>query len=120
MAEIGDYTFLDEYGYDFSDFSDCKTASIGLYTSQNSGLMEIGALGSKIGAIRAVIYNPIYNRLDYMFFPYEEWKKHEEVKYKKGKGVDSRIRSTFNRKKNSYSKGFNQYLMDSFEALCLV
>ena len=120
MAEIGDYTFLDESGYDFSDFSDCKTASIGVPEGKASGAMAISALGTKIGAIRAVIYNPFYNRLDYMFFPYEEWKKYSEPKYKSGHIVDSRIRSTFNKKKNSYSKGFDQYLMNSFEALCLI
>jgi len=119
MEKIGDYTFLDESGYDFSDFSDCKTASIGVPKGRTSGQMAISALGTKIGAIRAVIYNPFYRRLDYMFFPFKEWKKYEEPKYKSGFIVDSRIRSTFNKKKNSYSKGFDQYLMNSFEALCL-
>ena len=84
MEKIGDYTFLDESGYDFSDFSDCKTASIGVPKGKTSGQMAISALGTKIGAIRAVIYNPFYRRLDYMFFPFKEWKKYEEPKYKSG------------------------------------
>ena len=57
MAHLGGYEFLDADGYDFSDYSDSKTASIG-----ENGVATVGnILGrgkhgeAKIGDLRVVL-----------------------------------------------------------------
>ena len=54
LAAIGPYDFVDEAGYDYSDYSDSKTATVAIYDN----VLAIGSVESKIGALRVTIYNP--------------------------------------------------------------
>lgn len=79
MAHVGGYDFVDEAHYDFSDGSDCKTASIQPSptkfggTSYRCEIMGIGNIGEnsnvKSGDLRVVVYNPFKQELEYFFIP---------------------------------------------------
>jgi hypothetical protein len=81
MAHVGGYSFVDAAHYDFSDFSDCKTASIreapkkpgaGSHRGVIEGISSPGG-GFKYGALRCVIYNPHKKNLKYYFLPRSAW-----------------------------------------------
>jgi hypothetical protein len=65
LAAIGPYEFVDEEGYDFTDFSDSKTTSV----NQKTGKGTIGSVETKIGALRITVYNPFKDTADYFFVP---------------------------------------------------
>jgi hypothetical protein len=110
LAKVGGYNFVDESGFDFDDYSDSKTASV-----EPRGGVSIGSLETKIGSIRAVIYNPFEDRLDYFFFPVDGWKDLEEASYGKAKHK-TRIRSSYNKTTQMYSK-FEPYRCKDFKEL---
>jgi hypothetical protein len=80
MAHVGGYEFLDEDGYDFSDYSDSKTASIGNGSVAVVGnILGRGKSGEpKVGDLRVVLYNPYKARLDYYFMPKAGWESIRE------------------------------------------
>lgn len=111
-ASNGMYTFVDAAGYDNSDYSDTKTASVNLKT----GLVEIIGTETKIGALRIVIYNAIANKLDYMFIPNQSLRVTEEPYY--GKGSSHRLRMKYNEYLDRYNR-FDHFRVASFKDLAL-
>tara|TARA_Y100001937_G_scaffold54096_1_gene74649 strand:- start:2652 stop:3191 length:540 start_codon:yes stop_codon:yes gene_type:complete len=111
LAKVGNYKFVDKSGYDFDDYSDSKSASV---EPKGSGV-SIGSLETKIGSIRAVIYNCFEDRLDYFFFPVDGWKSLEEASYGKSKHK-TRIRSSYNKTTQKYSK-FEPFRCKDFKEL---
>jgi hypothetical protein len=63
LAAVGGYDYVDEEGYDFSDFSDSKTTSINFKTRR----AHVGSVETKIGALRITSYNPHLDSLAYFF-----------------------------------------------------
>lgn len=110
LAKIGGYTYLDEDGYDFDDYSDSKTSSV-----EPGKQVSIPSLEEKIGDIRCIVYNPFYDKLDYFFFPYNKWKEIEVACYGK-QNKKTRIRSSYNVKTDSYKK-FEEFRVFSFQQL---
>jgi hypothetical protein len=82
MAEVGGYDFIDSSHCDFSDGTECKTASVRQNPVKNtpackSHTIEISNVSSaggnlKSGALRVVLYNPILYKLKYYFIPNED------------------------------------------------
>jgi hypothetical protein len=77
MAHVGGYKFVDGNHCDFSDGSECKTASVRptpCKKSSNSFSLEISNVISsggcaKTGPIRVVLYNPHLYKLKYYYIP---------------------------------------------------
>ncbi len=65
LAAVGPYDYVDEEGYDFTDYSDSKTVTVNINTRR----AEIGNVETKIGALRITAYNPHTDSLDYFFVP---------------------------------------------------
>jgi len=79
LASVGGYKFVDEDGYDFTDFSDSKTVSV----NRNTLKAEISSVETKIGAIRIVAYNPFKSTVDFFFIPAKKLKDVKEPCYGK-------------------------------------
>ena len=81
MAAVGPYTFINGSHQDFSDGTDCKTASISCNPTKlygNSYRGEIGNVetsggGQKIGDLRCIIYNPHKDELKFYYLPRSFW-----------------------------------------------
>jgi hypothetical protein len=76
LSSEGKYDFVDASHYDFSDLSECKTASIQQDRSKNNTSyyayitnVQSEAGNLKVGGIRAVIFNPFKEKLHYIFIP---------------------------------------------------
>jgi len=118
MAEVGGYEFVDADGYDFSDGSECKTASVSKCLSNknsvNSFQGSITNLKSKntgklkSGDIRIVMYNPFLERCDYFFIPQCDLDVESGVTVSK----TGKITVTYNRKKASYGALDNYRVAD--------
>ena len=65
LAAIGGYKYVDMEGYDFSDYSDSKTTTV----NANTGVVTIGSVETKIGALRITAYNPFKQSTDFFFVP---------------------------------------------------
>ena len=65
LAAVGPYEFVDEAGYDFTDFSDSKTVTVNAKTGNTC----IRSVEAKIGALRVVAFNAITGETDYFFVP---------------------------------------------------
>ena len=111
LAHVGGYEFLDADGYDFSDYSDSKTATVADYDR----VLAIGSVECKIGALRITAYNPHKDSLDYFFLPKTAVARHREVSYGKSEHKQ-RLRATWNEAQDHYNK-FERYRVRTFEAL---
>lgn len=117
MSSVGGYDFLDADGYDFSDWSDSKTATIGLNDSVAvvGNILGRGKQGElKVGDLRVVLYNPFKQRLDYYFMPKAEWDQIRES----GEANKGKLRATYNPQQDTIYK-WKQWQCDSFEQLAL-
>ena len=65
LAAVGPYSFVNQSGYDFSDFSDSKTVTV----NANSRYAEITGVENKIGALRITAYNPFTQSVDFFYVP---------------------------------------------------
>ena len=108
LAYNGSYEFVDQDGYDFSDFSDSKTSTVAEYDR----VMAIGSVESKIGALRITIYNPFKQDLDYMYMPREYVQMYKEANYGKSEHKE-RLRVTWNAKQDHYNS-FEQFRCNNF------
>jgi hypothetical protein len=81
LAAEGDYSLVRGDHHDFSDGSDCKTASIrptpirpgsSSYKGEISGVQTASG-SAKMGALRCVIYNPHAQDLLYYYLPNSFW-----------------------------------------------
>ena len=114
MAHVGGYKFLDEDGYDFSDYSDSKTASIG-----ENGVATVGGIlgkgkngGAKLGDLRVILYNPFKDRLDYYFMPKAGWESIREY----GDANKGRLRAAYSPELDRVYK-WHQWQVKDFETL---
>jgi hypothetical protein len=124
MARVGGYNSVGDCPIegahkDFSDGSECKTASIASKhygTSRNSftftitGVMSSGG-NMKTGDLRVVLYNPHLNKCHFMYIPNSHLKNKLNV-VKTTRNIGN-IGGSWNSKKNSFGK-FDEYLVDSF------
>lgn len=65
LAAVGPYQFVDQEGYDFTDYSDSKTTTV----NQKTRRVEVNSVENKIGALRITAYNPHIGGLHYFFVP---------------------------------------------------
>ena len=114
LAAVGGYTFVDANGYDFSDYSDSKTATVADYDRA----MRIGNVQNKIGALRITTYNPHNDTLAYFFMPKSAVDEFKETNgtYKDKNG--QRLRTTWKKKTDHYNF-FESFRLPSFEKLAL-
>ena len=111
LAAVGPYVRVDEYGYDFNDYSDSKTATVSSYDK----IMTIDSVQNKIGAIRVTAYNANTDTLDYFYIPksavahFKEQKKSTNTK---------RLRTKWNSKTDHY-RSFEPYRLKTFKELAL-
>lgn len=111
LAELGGYKFVDEEGYDFTDFSDCKTTS----TNSKTNIVTINSIENKIGALRIICYNHNKQDLDYFFVPAN--KLHLVALPCYGKNSHKqRIRAKYNVAGDHYNQ-FEQYRVTDFVTL---
>ena len=125
LAAVGPYYFVDEDHYDFSDFTDAKTASIRLnpkkagcntFQGEISGVQTAGG-GQKYGALRCIIYNPHKpdGGLKYYFLPPSFWKNYITIHPTSKTG---KVEYTYNRVHDKIIK-FQGYECVNFEELAL-
>lgn len=121
MAEVGGYDVVDGHGYDFSDSTECKTASV-CPTSINNK-MQIVSQSYKVritnvvcsngtmktGDIRAVIYNPHTTSIMFYYFPHKVYK---DWCISKGGALEA----AWNRRYNHIKK-WEPYRVDTFKQL---
>ena len=123
LAALGPYEFVDGDHYDFSDFSDSKTASIRLNPVQpgrNTHIGEIAGVetaggGQKAGSLRCTIYNPHKpgGELKFYFLPRSFWKNYITIHPSSGVG---KIMYSYNRVHDDIVK-FSGYECSSFKEL---
>ena len=113
LAKIGGYDFIDASGYDFTDYSDSKTATVASYDN----CCAINSVENKIGAIRLCVYNSYREAVDFFFFPKDAVDRLKEPNYGK-QSHKERMRSSYAVFSDTYSK-FEPYRMKTFEELAL-
>jgi len=121
LAELGTYDFIDAHHADYSDGSDCKTASIRVnpvkqghrsYGGEITGVETAGG-GRKQGALRCIIYNPHKDSLKYYFLPKSWWEYNITIHPSSGVG---KIVYTYHEPYDHIVK-FHGYECESFEQL---
>jgi hypothetical protein len=123
LAAVGPYTFVDGEHYDYSDFSDCKTASIRVnpatpgrntHSGEISGVKTAGG-GQKAGPLRCTIYNPHKpgGELKFYFLPLHFWSNYIVTHPSSGIG---KIVYSYNRIRDDIIK-FQGYECANFEEL---
>jgi len=123
MAEVGGYDVVDGYGYDFSDGTECKTASVGPGLDQPSqivcqthAVVISGVVSNngtmKTGDIRAVIYNPHTTSIMFYYFPHKVYKDWCINK-------NGALRATWHRVKNTITK-WEPYRVNTFKQLAKI
>lgn len=111
MAHVGGYQFVDENRYDFSDYSECKTATINRH-DRRAVITNVVRKLPKIGDLRVVLYNPCRERLDYYFMPRAEW----EIIREHNKDNRSKLRATYV-DEHDYIIKWHQWRVPDFETL---
>jgi hypothetical protein len=121
LAHLGRYTRVDGSGYDFSDGSEAKTASVQLKPVSgncNSHRGDITNVGSKLtgklknGALRLAVYIAPRDEVRYYYLPKRYWSK---LNIRAG-GSALRIEFTYSWTTNSIAK-FDFYRVMSLKAL---
>ena len=124
MAEVGGYDVVDGHGYDFSDGTECKTASVAptsinhkmRLVSQSYRVRITNVVCSngtmKTGDIRAVIYNPHTTSIMFYYFPHKFYKDWYIGKY-------GALEAGWNRKYNHIKK-WEPYRVDTFKQLATI
>ena len=111
LAKLGGYSFVDEAGYDFTDFSDSKTTTV----NKDTRIFEIGSVENKIGSLRICAFNSISDSIDYFYLTQEELRIYETrcAGYNSHK---TRLRGRWNEKYDHYNM-FERFRVKSFEEL---
>lgn len=119
LAHLGGYARMDGAGYDFSDGSEAKTASVQLKPfSGNTHRGEITNVGSKLtgklknGAIRLAVYIAPRDEVRYYYLPKRYWSKLNI----RTTNSQMRIEFSYNWTSNSIAK-FDFYRVPSLKAL---
>ena len=111
LAAVGPYRYVDEEGYDFTDYSDSKTTTI----NANTRVGTINSVETKIGALRITAYNPFKESADYFYVSKRDMKYVKSPCY----GVNDhkeRIKFTYSSRGDAYGM-FEDYRVNSFEDL---
>ena len=111
LAAVGPYRFVDEEGYDFTDFSDSKTTTI----NANTRTGTIGSVETKIGALRITAYNPFKDAADYFYVRKRDMKYVKSPCYGNNDHKE-RILFRWTEKGDNYNM-FEDYRVRSFEEL---
>ena len=111
LAAVGPYRFVDEEGYDFTDFSDSKTTTI----NANTRTGTIGSVETKIGALRITAYNPFKDAADYFYVSKRDMKYVKSPCYGNNDHKE-RILFRWTEKGDNYNM-FEDYRVRSFEEL---
>ena len=112
LAALGSYKFVDEEGYDFTDYSDSKTTSV----NQKTYVVTISSVETKIGALRITAYNPFKEAADYFFVPKSDLSRVKRACY----GVHEhkeRIVFTYSKIHEDDYGWFEDYRVGSFKEL---
>jgi len=110
---LGPYRYVDEAGYDFTDYSDSKTTTI----NANTRVGTIGSVETKIGALRITAYNPFKDAADFFYVSKRDLKYVKSPCY----GVNDhkeRILFTYTAKGDTYNT-FDDYRVKNFRELAL-
>ena len=113
LAAVGPYRYVDEEGYDFTDYSDSKTTTI----NANTRVGTIGSVETKIGALRITAYNPFKDAADFFYVSKRDLKYVKSPCY----GVNDhkeRILFTYTAKGDTYNT-FDDYRVKNFRELAL-
>ena len=113
LAALGPYRYVDEAGYDFTDYSDSKTTTI----NANTRVGTIGSVETKIGALRITAYNPFKDAADFFYVSKRDLKYVKSPCY----GVNDhkeRILFTYTAKGDTYNT-FDDYRVENFRELAL-
>lgn len=121
LAAEGGYNFVDEFGYDFDDecLSDSKTVTVVNNGGRNqSKVIIIGNVHTKIGSLRVTIYNPYSNKIDYMYIPQRAVRilKENNGSQSREAGPKERIRATWNERYDHYNR-LEEFRVPNFVAL---
>jgi hypothetical protein len=111
LAAVGPYVRVDEYGYDFNDYSDSKTVTVSSYDK----IMTIDSVQNKIGAIRVTAYNANNDTLDFFYIPKTVV---DHFKEQKKSTNTMRLRTKWNPITDHY-KSFEPYRLKTFKELAL-
>ena len=111
----GKYEFVDAHGYDFSDGTEAKTASVGEKLANPNGCTYKGRITGtgtcnekyKTGDLRVALYNPIAQRVDFLYIPVKDI---PDLSCKAYPGADPSIGFTYNADYDSYPK-LDKYLV---------
>jgi hypothetical protein len=113
LAAVGPYRYVDEEGYDFTDYSDSKTTTI----NANTRVGTISSVETKIGALRITAYNPFKDAADFFYVSKRDLKYVKSPCY----GVNDhkeRILFTYTAKGDTYNT-FDDYRVKDFRELAL-
>ena len=121
MAIVGGYKFIDGAHCDFSDGTDCKTASIRQKPSREGSQSHRGEIsnvvtaggGEKSGALRCIVYCAPRDRLDYYLLPKTFWEWEITVHPSSSIG---KIQFSYHRGHDWVNK-FEPFRLTSFEEL---
>ena len=105
MERLGDYSYVDEEGYDFDDYSDSKTLTLALVGTDYSP-SAVCQVKAKIGPMRICLFNRWKskgNQIDFFFFPKSAYNRS--------------INFTYNISNNNYGKK-HKYKVPDFLTLC--
>ena len=111
LAAIGPYHYVDEAGYDFTDYSDSKTTTI----NANTRVGSISSVETKIGALRITAYNPFKDAADFFYVSKRDLKYVKSPCY----GINAhkeRILFSYTPKGDTYNM-FEDYRVKDFRAL---
>ena len=113
LAALGPYRYVDEEGYDFTDYSDSKTTTI----NANTRVGTVGSVETKIGALRITAYNHFKESADYFYVSKRDLKYVKSPCY----GVNDhkeRIVFSYSKKGDNYGI-FEDYRVKDFRELAL-
>jgi len=113
LAAVGPYNYVDEKGYDFTDFSDSKTTTI----NANTRIGTIGSVETKIGALRITAYNPFKDAADF-FYVSKRNLTHVKSPCYGTQDHKERILFKYSTKGDAYGM-FEEYRVKTFEELAL-
>lgn len=119
LAHRGNYKFVDEDGYDFTDLSDSKTVTV----VNNGGKKQakvviIQNVENKIGALRTTVYNPYNDSVAYFYIPKRDVRLLKENSGTAGSQYTQkeRIRTSWSSSRDHYNR-LENYRVNTFQEL---
>lgn len=105
-------TYTDANGMDYTDGTDKKVVAT---TAEGRVKIKVGECGniSKTGDLRVTVFNTAQETLHYLYLPYDFWIN----KVQRSSGGLYTINFTLSKRTNTFTAGFQNYVVDSFDAL---